>query len=92
MFDNQTRRITVALTHRIPALIWAALFALIMFSMFTVGYLLGKMEKTNWYMILALSLAFSAVILVIVDLDSITGTIQINHQPTFDLYQRLLNG
>ena len=59
--------------------------------MFAVGYLIGKMEKPNWAMILALSLAFSAVILVIIDLDSVRGTIQLNHQPTFDLYQRLLN-
>lgn len=92
MFDCQTKRVTVALTYRIPALIWGALFILFMFSMFAVGYIVGKMEKTNWYMILALSIAFSAVVLVIVDLDSTFGTIQINHKPTIDLYQRLLNG
>jgi len=50
------------------------------------------MEKTNWYMILALSITFSAVVLIIVDLDSTFGTIQIDHKPTFDLYQRLLDG
>ena len=92
MFDNQTRRITVALTDRIPGLIWVALFVMIMISMFAVGYLFGKMEKTNWYMILALSLAFSAVILIIIDMDSVNGTIQIDHQPTFDLYQRISGG
>lgn len=92
MFDGQTKRITVALTYRIPGLIWAALLVMIMISMFAVGYLVGKMERTNWYMILALSFAFTAVILVIVDLDSTFGTIQIDHKPTFDLYQRLLNG
>jgi hypothetical protein len=90
MFDNQTKRITVTLSHRIPGMIWAVLFALTIFSMFAVGYLFGKMEKTNWYLILALSLAFVAVLIVIIDLDSARGTIQINHQPTFNLYQRLL--
>ncbi len=92
MFDNQTKRITVTLSHRIPTMIWASLFALTFISMFAVGYLIGKMEKTNWYLILALSLAFAAVILVIIDLDSARGTIQINHQPIFNLYQRLLDG
>lgn len=91
MFDNQTKRITVTRTHRIPAMIWAAVFVLTIFSMFAVGYLIGKMGKPNWSMLLALSLAFAAVILVIIDLDGVRGTIQINHQPTFDLYQRLLN-
>lgn len=90
MFDNQTRRITVTRTHRIPGMIWAALFVLTMFSMFAVGYLIGKMENPNWYMILALSLAFAAVILVIIDLDGIRGTINISHQPVINLYQRLL--
>jgi uncharacterized membrane protein len=93
LFDNHTKRVTVTLSHRIPLMIWVALFALVMFSMFTVGYLLGKMENTNWYMILALSLAFTAVILIIIALDSTSGgAIQLNHQPMFDLYQRLLDG
>ncbi len=92
MFDNQTRRVTVTMSHRIPALIWVSLFGLTVISMFAVGYLFGKMEKTNWYLILALSLAFASVILVIIDLDSATGTIQINHQPILNLYQRLLGG
>jgi len=92
MFDNQTKRITVTQSHRIPGMIWVALFTLTFISMFAVGYLFGKMEKTNWYLILALSLAFTAVILVIIDLDSTRGTIQINHQPTFNLYERISGG
>ena len=91
MFDNQTRRVAITQSHRIPGMLWLALFVIVMFSMFAVGYLIGNMEKPNLPMILALSLAFSAVILVIIDLDSMGGTIQINHQPTFDLYQRLLD-
>ncbi len=89
MFDNQTSRVTVALTDRIPAIIWVALFVLTMLSMFAVGYMFGASEKTNWYMILALSLAFSAIILVIIDLDSAQGTIKISHQPVFNLYEKI---
>lgn len=89
MFDNQTKRITVTMSHRIPWMIWAALFVLMIISMFAVGYLFGKMENTNWYFILLLSIAFAAVFLIIIDLDSTRGTIQINQQPTFNLYKRL---
>jgi hypothetical protein len=63
-----------------------------MVSMFAVGVLFGKQEKTDWVIIFALTLAFSAVILVIIDLDSTAGIIQINYQPIFDLYQRILEG
>ena len=91
MFDSQTKRTTVFSTYRIPSLIWTALFVLVIFSMFAVGYLFGKMSKTEWYMIVALALAFSSVILVIVDLDSTSGYIQIDYQPTFDLYERMMS-
>lgn len=89
MFDSQTKRVTVFSTYRIPPLIWIALFVLIIFSMFAVGYLFGKMSVTEWYMIVALSLAFSSVILVIIDLDSVKGFISIDYQPIFDLYERI---
>ncbi len=90
MFDNQTRRVAAGLIDRIPGLIWISLFALVIFSMFEVGYLLGRMEKSNWVLILALSMAFSAVIIIIVDLDSSKGTITINNQAMYDLHDRLI--
>lgn len=89
MFDSQTKRVTVFSTYRIPPLIWIALFILIIFSMFAVGYLFGKTSVTEWYMIAALSLGFSSVILVIIDLDSTKGFISIDYQPIFDLYERI---
>jgi hypothetical protein len=92
MFDDQTKRVTVTTTYRIPTLIWVAVFFLFMISMFGVGYLFGKKKNTDWFMIIGLSLAFSAVILIIIDLDSSKGIIQINYQPLFDLYQRILTG
>lgn len=92
MFDDQTKRLTVTLSSRIPTLIWLSFLFLIMISMFAVGYLFGKKKETDWYIILALSLAFSVVVLIIIDLDSTTGIIQINYKPIFDLHQRLLKG
>lgn len=94
MFDNQTKRVTVTLTYRIPTLIWVLFFFLLMIAMFAVGYLFGKKKQIDWNVILALALAFSAVVCVIIDLDSSStgGLIRINYEPIFDLYERLLNG
>lgn len=89
MFDYQSRRVAIGLIDRIPGLIWIALFVLILLSMFEVGYLLGKMEKPNWILIIALSLAFTAVIIIIVDLDSSKGLIQIDHNQVYNLYQSM---
>jgi hypothetical protein len=66
-----------------------ALFVLIVLAMFEVGFLIGRMERTNWLLILALSMAFSAVILIIVDLDTSKGSINVNHQAMFDLKEKL---
>ncbi|WP_136481647.1 hypothetical protein [Cognatitamlana onchidii] len=89
MFDFQTKRVSKGLVDKIPALIWWALFLLIIIAMFEVGYLLGKGESSNWTLVLALSMAFSAVIIIIVDLDSVTGFITINNQVLFDMYERI---
>ncbi|WP_298532891.1 hypothetical protein [uncultured Algibacter sp.] len=89
MFDFQTKRISKGLIDKIPTLIWAALFLLVIIAMFEVGYLLGKAGASNWAMVLALSMAFSAVIIIIVDLDSVTGFITINNQVLFDMYDRI---
>ena len=89
MFDNQTKRISKALVDRIPNLIWIALFSLIIIAMFEVGYMLGKSEKSNWFLVLALSMAFSAIIIIIVDLDSSKGNITLNYQVLFDMYARI---
>jgi len=89
MFDNQTKRVSKALIDRIPNLIWIALMSLIIIAMFEVGYLLGKAEKTNWALVLSLSMAFASIIILIIDLDSLKGNITINNQALFDMYDRI---
>ena len=89
MFDYQSRRVSKGLVDRIPNLIWIALFSLIIISMFEVGYLLGKSEKANWILVLALSMAFSAIIIIIVDLDSSKGHITLNYQSLYDMHSRI---
>ena len=92
LINMQTRRVTVGSYH-IPWLIWLVLFGVTILSMIKVGYLFGKSEHNNWLFIIALSLAFSGVMILIVDLDRAgtrtTGSIQVNQQPLLDLNERL---
>lgn len=89
MFDYQTKRISKAMIDRTPTMIWIALYALIIIAMFEVGYLLGKSDKSNWALILALSMSFSVIITIIIDLDSSKGFITLNHQAMYDMYDRI---
>jgi len=69
MFDLQTKRITVGVFYQMPWALWIALFALTVFSMLEVGYLLGTSGRANGLLVLLLSLALATVILLIADLD-----------------------
>lgn len=93
MIDLHTKRVTVGTVYRIPPIMWLALFGLTVISMIEVGYLFGKSDNVNWLFIFALALAFSAVILLIADLDRSgsgkIGIIQVNPKPMLDLQQRL---
>lgn len=89
LFSFHTKRKEVGIYYRIPFLFWMALFTLITLAMIEVGYLIGKMNKPNWYLIFALSLAFSAIIILVVDLDSSKGSIQVDHHSMIELQERL---
>jgi hypothetical protein len=86
--DMQTNRITVGLVYRIPDIIWYSIISLLIISMFEVGYLFMKSQKSNWIIILALSLAFSLVILMVITFDR-SDKIKINQQPMFELQKSL---
>jgi hypothetical protein len=87
--DIQTKRLTVTLVYRVPDLMWYALLSLLIISMFEVGYLFLKSENPNWILILAISLAFSLVILMVVSFDRTDGAIKVNQQPMIELQKSL---
>jgi MFS family permease len=91
MFDMQTKRITVGVFYQMPSALWIALFALIVFSMLAVGYLLGTSDRASWLLVLLLSLALATVVLLIVDLDRSgargAGLIKVEQEPMLDLQQ-----
>ncbi len=90
--ETQTRRVTVGAYH-IPLLIWLVLFGITILSMIQVGYLFGKTRHHNWLFIVLLALAFSGVMILIVDLDragaKTSASIQVSQQPLLDLNERL---
>ena len=91
MMNLQTRRVAVANYH-IHWLIWTVLFGITILSMVEVGYLFGRSESSNSLFTVALSLAFSGVMILIVDLDRSgtgAGAISLSQQPMIDLHRRL---
>jgi hypothetical protein len=93
MFDLQTKRVTVSTIHRLPPVMWVVLLALTLLSMLGVGYLFGMSGKANWLLALVLSLAFSSVTILNLDLDRSgarrIGLIKVDTQPMIDLQRRI---
>lgn len=92
MMNVQTRRITIGSQH-IPSLVWFVLFGVTILSMIEVGYLFGRAQNVNWLFLVALSLAFSGVMVLVADLDrtgaGTVGAIRINQQPMIEMHRRL---
>jgi len=88
VIDFHNSRVTV-LQYHIPTLIWYVLFFITILSMATVGFQSGLSGKSSFKMGIVLALTFSAVIFLIADLDRVTGNLQVNQQPMFDLQKKL---
>ena len=92
MINVQTRRVTIGSYH-IPSLVWFVLFGVTILSMIEVGYLFGKAQTISWLFLLALSLAFSGVLVLIADLDrsgaGVVGTMSVDQQPLIEMHRRV---
>jgi hypothetical protein len=64
-----TQRVQAALINRIPIIIWLTLYFTAVMSMIVVGYQAGLTEKRSPLATFSLALAFSAVMMLIMDLD-----------------------
>jgi hypothetical protein len=67
--EMQTQRVQAALVNRIPVIIWLTLYFTALMSMIVVGYQAGLTEKRSPIATFSLALAFSAVMMLIMDLD-----------------------
>jgi hypothetical protein len=93
VFDLQTSRVTVSLQYRIPSAIWAMLGLLTAVSMLAVGYQFGVSGRRTAASAVVLAVAFSAVILLVADLDrGAVGKIRVNQAPLLLLQQKLHAG
>ncbi len=93
MFNLHTKRVTVGTVYHLPAILWVALYLLVIFTMLGVGYTVGQGQRGNQIMVLAFALGFSCIILLIADLDhggqQNPGFIRLNPKPMTDLSKRM---
>jgi len=83
------RRIAIA-TSRVPLTIWIVIYFVAFLSLMMVGFNNGLLGSRSLFALVALVLIFSAVILLIVDLDRPReGFLQVSMQPLIDLKNQL---
>lgn len=87
--DLYNSRVTVARYH-IPTSFWNALFFITMLTMGLVGYQAGLLAKSSLRVGIILALTFSAVILLIADLDRVAGgRLYVQQQPMLELQKKM---
>lgn len=90
VIDLHSERVVVGLQYRIPTTIWFGLYAVAALAMLMVGFQFGQSDHRQPIVILAMALSFSAVIMLIMDLDRAgQGTVRIDQRPLLELQRRL---
>jgi len=85
--DIHYTRVHSAIMNRIPFTIWITLYLMAALSMIIMGYQAGLTERRSPVATVTLAIAFSAVIILITDLDRpIMSFFEINKQLLVDLY------
>jgi hypothetical protein len=90
VIDLHSKRLTVGLLYRISPSIWLTLFIVSVLTMLAVGYHFGITGAGSFWITLVLTLSFSAIILLIADLDRPRGgLINVSQEPMVELQQKL---
>ncbi len=93
VIDLHSDRLMLATSFRIPEIIWIALLFVMFFSMLAVGYQFGIDGTRSILGTVVIALTFSAVIVLIADLDSPRrGLIKTNQNPLVELQKSLNRG
>ncbi len=89
MIDMHQSRITVGLEHRMPAVYWYLLYDLLITAMIVAGYDAGLASRNRFIIsLLAVSMAFSLVLLLIVALERpMTKLGMVSNSSLYDLQQ-----
>ena len=90
VIDLHTARVTVGLRNRIPASIWVTLYFVAFLSMAVMGYHAGLTGTRSLAANLALVCAFSAVMVLITDLERVDQKLfNVSQQAMIDLESKL---
>jgi hypothetical protein len=91
VIDLHAKRVNLGLRTRVPGTIWAALYFITILSMGAVGYQAGLTGSRRSLADLALVLAFSAVMMLIADLDNpLEGWLTVSQQAMIDLRDSMM--
>ena len=86
VIDLHSKRVLLALRNRIPEIVWLALYFITVLSMSALGYQEGLARSRRSLAVLSLMLTFSAVILLIADLDRPReGLVRVSQRSMLDL-------
>lgn len=89
MIDVHSKRVTVGLDYHIPSPIWLALYFVTMLTMIATGYQFGISGKSSKLIIVVMALSFSAIIMLIADLDRAReGVLQVSQKPMIELQHK----
>ena len=79
-----------ALRNQVPDIIWYSLYIITIFTMAEIGYQFGLSGTRSWIVTILLALVFTAVILLIADLDRPQqGLLQVSQQALLDLLGKI---
>jgi hypothetical protein len=90
VINLHTKRVNAVMHNRIYGAIWVALYFLAVLAMGMLGYRAGMSGRRSPLATLALALAFSAILVLINDLDRPQqGLVGVSQQTLIDLQTRL---
>lgn len=91
VIDLHSKRVNLGFRTRVPGTIWAALYFIAIFALGAVGYHAGLAGTRRSLAVLALVLTFSAVMVLIADLDRpMEGLLKVSQQAMIDLRNSLI--
>jgi hypothetical protein len=90
LIDLHAKRVTAGLRNRIPGAIWLTLLTIATLSLGVMGYHAGLVGTTRSLAIIVVAVTFSAVIVLIADLDRPQeGTLTVSQQALVDVRQSM---
>jgi hypothetical protein len=90
VIDLHAKRVTAGMRNRIPGAIWVALLTIAALSLGAMGYHAGLVGTTRSLAIIVVAITFSAVIVLIADLDRPQeGALTVSQQALIDLRQSM---